>query len=102
HGLMRERLRVRTVEIGPVEAESGGIRHRLAAEQPDEGEQQFGAEAVAVVENTQAHQPAASVSAARPLLYIRLDSPTAAQMTSSNSWSSVKPAASAAAKSASV
>src|SRR5262249_36960094 len=107
HRLMGELLRPGAVEIGPVEDQLGGVRYRVPGEQPDEREQQLGTGAVAAVENVKAHYPSsspatASARAARPASYSRADSPTAAHITSSKSSSSLKPAARAAAKSASV
>src|SRR5215472_5396959 len=107
HRLMGELLRPRAIEIGPVEDQLGGVRYRLPGEQLDDREQQLGAGAVAAVENVKAHYPfsspaTASARAARPASYSRADCPTAAHITSSKSSSSLKPAARAAAKSASV
>src|SRR5215831_11010106 len=102
---MGELLRAGAVEIGPVEDQLGGVRYRVPGEQPDEREQQLGTGAVAAVENLKAHYPSsspASARAARPASYSRADCPTAAHITSSKSSSSLKPAARAAAISASV
>src|SRR5262245_22886124 len=107
HRLMGELLRPGAVEIGPVEDQLGGVRYRVPGNQPDDREQHLGTWAVAAVENLKAHYPSsspatASARAARPASYSRADCPTAAHITSSKSSSSLKPAARAAAKSASV
>src|SRR5215831_1141907 len=104
---MGELLRPGAVDIGLVEDQPGRVRYRVPGEQPDEREQQCGTRAVAAIENVKAHYPsswsaAALASAARPASYSRADCPTAAHITSSKSSSSLKPAARAAAKSASV
>src|SRR6202012_2746249 len=91
HRLVGELLRPRAVEIGPVEDQLGGVRYGGPGQQPDQWEQQPGAEAVAAVENVKAHSPTSSMAcpspstsarAARPASYSRPDCPTAAQITS--------------------
>ena len=90
-----------------VESDLGRIRDRVTGHQSNQPEEQLRSDAVAVVEDTGPHYPVsvsaiASARAARPASYCRVDWPTAAQITSSKSWSSVKPASIAVAKSASV
>src|SRR5580704_1880915 len=107
HRPMGELLRPGAVEAGPVEDQLGGVWYWVPGEHPDEREQRLGPGAVTAVEDVKSHYPAspltvATARAASPASYSRADWPTAADITSSKSWSSLKPDALAAAKSASV
>src|SRR5436190_5008152 len=104
---MGELLHVGAVEVGSVKCDLGRVRYRVTGHESNQPEEQLRSDAIAVVEDSGPHYPVsvwavASARAASPASYCRVDWPTAAQITSSKSWSSEKPASIAVAKSTSV
>src|SRR5262249_26681982 len=105
HGLLGDSLHWPAVEIGAVLDELDDIEHRLSRDCVNEREQGLRAQAVAAIQDREAHAQFLLVAASRlasACSYCRVAWPIAAHTTISKIWSSLRPEVRAAAKSSSV